>query len=358
MSAGEVAILGGALVLTGLLAWYFFGPKKSRQAELADGVQIIKVTVRGGYSPDVVQVASGVPVRLLFDRQESGDCSSRVVFPDFKVNQTLPAFETTMVEFLPGMPGEYGFGCGMGMLYGRLRVVGDAASPAAGGTGSVVALAAPPPTREQSCHDELGAGPAQPVARATVTGNVQVVDITVKGGYSPEVVRVVPGIPVRLVFDRPEDSACSARLLVPDLGVDVALPEFERTTVALAPMEEGVHELGLSRMRRVSGGHLQPAVTSARRYLCAQERFNSAGRCADRVSPCGVVHFFGRGHGGGGVCHRVRGFLPYLAGLPSRPDRPAVAAEPAHRVHPPGGRDRRRPPGAGRRGDVQTPARA
>jgi len=230
------------LVLTGLLAWYFFGPKKSRQAELADGVQIIKVTVKGGYSPDVIQVASGVPVRLLFDRQESGDCSSRVVFPDFKVNQTLPAFETTTVEFLPGMPGEYGFACGMGMLHGRLRVVGDAASPDAGGTGSVVALAAPPPTREQSCHDEVGAGPAQPVARATVTGNVQVVDITVKGGYSPDVVRVVPGIPVRLVFDRPEDSACSGHLLVPDLGVDVALSEFGRTTVALPPMEEGAHE--------------------------------------------------------------------------------------------------------------------
>ena len=75
------------MVLTGLLAWYFFGPKKSRQAELADGVQIIKVTVKGGYSPDVIQVATGVPVRLLFDRQESGDCSSRVVFPDFKVNR-------------------------------------------------------------------------------------------------------------------------------------------------------------------------------------------------------------------------------------------------------------------------------
>ena len=105
MSAGEVAILGGALVLTGLLAWYFFGPKKSRQAELADGVQIIKVTVRGGYSPDVIQVASGVPGRLLFDRQESGDCASRVVFPDFKVNQTLPAFEPTTVEFVAGRTG-------------------------------------------------------------------------------------------------------------------------------------------------------------------------------------------------------------------------------------------------------------
>jgi P-type Cu+ transporter len=129
MSVSDVAILAGSLVLTGLLAWYFFGPKKLRQAELADGVQIVRVTVKGGYSPDVIQVASGVPVRMLFDRQESGDCSSRVVFPDFKVNQILPAFETTTVDFLPEALGEYGFACGMGMLHGTLRVVGGARRP-------------------------------------------------------------------------------------------------------------------------------------------------------------------------------------------------------------------------------------
>ena len=77
MSAGEIAILGGALVLTGLMAWYFFGPRRSRQADLGDGVQIVRVIVKGGYSPDVIQVAPGVPVRMMFDRQESGDCSSR-----------------------------------------------------------------------------------------------------------------------------------------------------------------------------------------------------------------------------------------------------------------------------------------
>jgi len=230
------------VLLTGLLAWYFFGPKKSRQAELADGVQVVKVTVKGGYSPDVIQVAAGVPVRLLFDRQESGDCSSRVVFPDFKVNQTLPAFETTTVEFLPETPGEYGFACGMSMLHGRLRVVGEAASLQGGGTGSAVALTAPAATGEHSCPEDA-AGPGQQVARATVTGGVQVVDITIRGGYSPEVVRVVPGVPVRLVFDRQEDSGCSERLLVPDLGVDVALPAFEATSVALPAMGEGgAHE--------------------------------------------------------------------------------------------------------------------
>jgi len=127
MSVGEVAILAGALVLTGLLAWYFFGPKTSRRAELADGVQVITVTVKGGYSPDVIQVAAGVPVRMLFDRQESGDCSSRVVIPDFRVNQALPAYATTAVELLPEKPGDYEFACGMNMIHGRLTVVPNGA---------------------------------------------------------------------------------------------------------------------------------------------------------------------------------------------------------------------------------------
>ena len=128
MTVRVIATLGGALILTGLLGWYFFGPKRARQAELADGVQVIRVTVKGGYSPDVIQVGAGVPVRLLFDRQESGDCSSRVVFPDFKVNQTLPAFETTTVAFLPEKPGEYEFACGMGMHHGScLLYTSDAA---------------------------------------------------------------------------------------------------------------------------------------------------------------------------------------------------------------------------------------
>ena len=173
---------------------------------------------------------------MLFDRQESGDCSSRVVFPDFKVNQTLPAFETTAVEFLPEVAGEYEFACGMSMLHGKLRVVGDVAADA-DGTGAAGALAAPLSRDEHSCPDEDARIPAPGVALATMSGGVQVVEITVRGGFSPDVVRVLPGLPVRLVLDRQEDSGCSARLLVPGLGIDVALPEFERTTVQLPAMK-------------------------------------------------------------------------------------------------------------------------
>ena len=123
MTGSDIVILGAAALLTAFLGWYFFGPKKAGRAEITNGVQVVRVKVKGGYSPDLVQVVRGVPVRMEFDRQESGDCSSRVVIPDFRINQALPAYRTTAVELLPRAAGDFEFACGMNMIHGRLHVV-------------------------------------------------------------------------------------------------------------------------------------------------------------------------------------------------------------------------------------------
>ena len=81
------------------------------------------MTVRGGYSPDVIVVKQGVPVRLNFRREETSSCSERVVFGDFHVARDLPAFKTTPVEFTPDRAGEFTFTCGMNMMRGKLIVV-------------------------------------------------------------------------------------------------------------------------------------------------------------------------------------------------------------------------------------------
>ena len=119
-------VVGTAVVLSGLLGWFFFGPKRAGRVTVEDGVQVVTVTVDGGYSPDLIEgVRPGVPVRLLFDRRESGECTSRVVMPDFKVNAALPAYRTTAVEFVPVEAGEYRFACGMNMVSGVIRVNGS-----------------------------------------------------------------------------------------------------------------------------------------------------------------------------------------------------------------------------------------
>ena len=137
----NVIVIVAGVILTGLLAWYFFAPRAAKRAALDGDMQVQTITVRGGYSPSVIEVVQGMPTRLLFDRQETGDCSSRVVFPDFKVNQGLPAYATTAVEFTPDEVGEFGFACGMNMLHGTVRVVA-----AEQGSTTTAVLEAPPTT--------------------------------------------------------------------------------------------------------------------------------------------------------------------------------------------------------------------
>src|SRR5215471_1745867 len=112
----DLVVIAVALALSGFLAWFFFGPRKARTAALVGNVQEVAVTVRGGYSPDHLRARQGVPLRVIFDRQETGECTSRVVFPDFAVNQPLPAFAQTAIELLPVNAGEFGFACGMNMV--------------------------------------------------------------------------------------------------------------------------------------------------------------------------------------------------------------------------------------------------
>jgi P-type Cu+ transporter len=129
VGVAELIVVVSAVALTAFLWWFFFGPKKSKKAEVHSGTQEVTITVKGGYSPDVITVRQGVPLRLTFDRQESGDCTSRVVFADFGASQTLPAHGMATLEFTPDEVGEFDFACGMNMIHGKLVVEpADAAS--------------------------------------------------------------------------------------------------------------------------------------------------------------------------------------------------------------------------------------
>lgn len=123
MDTTEILVIIGGIGLIALTLWYFFGEREALSAETNEaGVQEIKVTVKGGYSPDVIVVKQGVPVRLDFYRDETSSCSERVVFGDFGIAKDLPAFKTTPIEFTPEKSGEFIFACGMNMLRGKLIV--------------------------------------------------------------------------------------------------------------------------------------------------------------------------------------------------------------------------------------------
>ena len=128
MDASETTVLVSGIVLSALILWYFFGPKPRVSAQVADGVQEVRVVVKGGYSPDVIVVRQGAPVKLDFYRDETASCSEEIVFGDFGIARHLPAFQTTTIEFTPETPGEFTFTCGMNMMRGKLVVEQAAAS--------------------------------------------------------------------------------------------------------------------------------------------------------------------------------------------------------------------------------------
>ncbi len=169
MPIAEIAVTVGGVGAIAFLAWFFFGPRQAQAAQVKGNVQEIEVKVKGGYSPDIIRVKKGVPLKLIFDRQEAGDCSSRVVFPDFHASKTLPAFARTTLEFTPDKAGEFGFACGMNMVHGTL-VVEEGQEPA---------VAPIPEKGEGKTHEHalaVGVGPTMPV------GKTEQVEFALVGG--------------------------------------------------------------------------------------------------------------------------------------------------------------------------------
>lgn len=119
-----------AVTLIGILAiaWvnYYFFAAGRRAAVTATpegtGPQRVRIEVKGGYSPALIKVHAGRPVRLEFFRNETNGCTEEVVLPDFGIRTFLPAHQTTPVDFTPQKPGSYEFTCGMGMVRGRVVV--------------------------------------------------------------------------------------------------------------------------------------------------------------------------------------------------------------------------------------------
>ena len=123
MSVSQYVVTAVGLAAIVWVLWYFLLSKGSAtEAPSVAGVQEVRVVVKGGYTPDTIVVRAGQPVRLQFYRDETADCSDRVVLEDFGIDAALPAFQTTTVEFTPEQAGEFRFHCGMNMLKGLLVV--------------------------------------------------------------------------------------------------------------------------------------------------------------------------------------------------------------------------------------------
>ena len=129
MTGTEWLVVAGGAAAIAWINWYFFlaqpatataAPAAGEAGQGGSAVPEVTITVDGGYSPAAVRVAAGRPVRLIFDRRDTGSCSEEVVFPDFGIRKFLPTGQKTTIEITPPAAGRYAFTCGMSMLRGTL----------------------------------------------------------------------------------------------------------------------------------------------------------------------------------------------------------------------------------------------
>lgn len=124
MNIDQIVVSAGGLLAIAGVAWFFWGPRGGgvKAGVTGAGYQEAMVLVKGGYTPDVIVVEHGKPVRLNFRREETASCSEMVILQDFGKSAHLPTGETVPVEVLPEAPGTYEFTCQMGMFRGKLVV--------------------------------------------------------------------------------------------------------------------------------------------------------------------------------------------------------------------------------------------
>lgn len=113
-----VIVLGAGLI--GWELWYFLGARAAPAPPRTAGIQDVQIRVNQGFEPDVIPVEVGRPVRLSFYRDETAECTGELIFETLDVRRALPAFEATVVEFTPDVPGDYPFRCGHTGFRGRV----------------------------------------------------------------------------------------------------------------------------------------------------------------------------------------------------------------------------------------------
>ena len=92
-----------------------------------DGQQVIDIVIDGGYHPGAIVARAGLPLRLVFRRDDDDACSERVVFSAPKLDRRLAPSGTTTIDLPAQPPGEVRFTCGMGRYRGRIELIEERA---------------------------------------------------------------------------------------------------------------------------------------------------------------------------------------------------------------------------------------
>ncbi|MEK7669194.1 MAG: cupredoxin domain-containing protein [Patescibacteria group bacterium] len=82
---------------------------------LENGVQIVEIKARGGYTPRKSVAKAGIPTILRFNTEGTFDCSSSVRIPSLNISKNLPLSGVTDIELGNSSLGVLQGTCSMGM---------------------------------------------------------------------------------------------------------------------------------------------------------------------------------------------------------------------------------------------------
>ncbi len=93
------------------------------EAVQKDGYQEIDMKIENSlYSPNVLVVKKGVPLKINIHATETAGCGAEIIIPDFKIRKIVPAGSDGIIELTPTEEGTFRFHCSMDMAKGKLIV--------------------------------------------------------------------------------------------------------------------------------------------------------------------------------------------------------------------------------------------
>lgn len=116
--------------ILGLVSVFIMLPKNEWSTEspianvvVRDGVQYVTINARGGYSPRISAIKSGMPTKLIMKTSNTYDCSSALVVRSANYREMLPASGETEIDLGTPKTGEKIQGtCSMGMYSFAINV--------------------------------------------------------------------------------------------------------------------------------------------------------------------------------------------------------------------------------------------
>ena len=110
-----VAIIGGAFMLSKDTLEESITTVAANNVTMVDGKQIIEISAKGGYLPQISSAKAGIPTVLRFETSGTFDCSSSVRIPSMNISKSLPPTATTDVDIGSQEVATLQGTCGMGM---------------------------------------------------------------------------------------------------------------------------------------------------------------------------------------------------------------------------------------------------